>query len=95
QSGVMFVDSLDLLSARSRQGYARMAAAELGLADGELRRALGQVLLAVEQWQQQAGTPNTGQPELSADERSAALALLQDPNLTARITADLAACGVV
>ncbi|WP_323856070.1 hypothetical protein, partial [Xenorhabdus koppenhoeferi] len=39
QSGVMFVDSLDLLSARSRQGYARMAAAELGLANGELRRA--------------------------------------------------------
>ncbi|CEE91623.1 DnaG primase-like [Xenorhabdus nematophila str. Anatoliense] len=95
QSGVMFVDSLDLLSARSRQGYARLAAAELGLADGELRRALGQVLLAVEQWQQQAGTPDTVQPELSADERSAALALLQDPNLTARITADLAACGVV
>ncbi|MBI6547243.1 CHC2 zinc finger domain-containing protein [Xenorhabdus lircayensis] len=95
QSGVMFVDSLDLLSARSRQGYARLAAAELGLADGKLRRALGQVLLAVEQGQQQAGTPNTVQPELSAEERSAALALLQDPNLTARITADLAACGVV
>ncbi|MDC9583464.1 DNA primase, partial [Xenorhabdus sp. PR6a] len=86
---------LDLLSARSRQGYARMAAAELGLADGELRRALGQVLLAVEQWQQQGNTPKAVQPELSADDRAAALALLQDPYLTARITSDLAACGVV
>ncbi|MDE9484259.1 toprim domain-containing protein, partial [Xenorhabdus bovienii] len=95
QSGVMFVDSLDLLSARSRQGYARLAAAELGRAEGDIRRALGQVLLAVEQWQQQNEMPDTVPPELSADERAAALALLQDPNLTARITADLAACGVV
>ncbi|MDE9545293.1 CHC2 zinc finger domain-containing protein [Xenorhabdus bovienii] len=95
QSGVMFVDSLDLLSARSRQGYARMAAAELGLADGELRRALGQVLLAIEQWQQQGESTTAASPELNEAERAAALALLQDPNLTARITADLAACGVV
>ncbi|MBD2812634.1 DNA primase, partial [Xenorhabdus sp. Vera] len=95
QSGVMFVDSLDLLSARSRHSYARLAAAELGRAEGELRRALGQVLLAVEQWQQQGNTPKAVQPELSADDRAAALALLQDPYLTARITSDLAACGVV
>ncbi|QNJ37155.1 toprim domain-containing protein [Xenorhabdus nematophila] len=95
QSGVMFVDSLDLLSARSRQGYARLAAAELGLADGELRRALGQVLLAIEQWQQQGESTTAASPELNEAERAAALALLQDPNLTARITADLAACGVV
>ncbi|WP_237385463.1 CHC2 zinc finger domain-containing protein [Xenorhabdus sp. Sc-CR9] len=95
QSGVMFVDSLDLLSARSRQGYARLAAAELGLAEGELRRALGQVLLAVEQWQQQGESTTAVSPELNEAERAAALALLQDPTLTARITADLAACGVV
>ncbi|PHM44389.1 CHC2 zinc finger domain-containing protein [Xenorhabdus szentirmaii] len=95
QSGVMFVDSLDLLSARSRQGYARLAAAELGLAEGDIRRALGQVLLAVEQGQQQGEAPQAVQPELSADERAAALALLQAPNLTERITADLSACGVV
>ncbi|MEI8663625.1 toprim domain-containing protein, partial [Xenorhabdus bovienii] len=95
QSGVMFVDSLDLLSARSRQGYARLAAAELGRAEGDIRRALGQVLLAVEQWQQQNEMPDTVPPELSADERAAALALLQAENLIERITADLAACGVV
>uniref|UniRef100_UPI0036DB127B CHC2 zinc finger domain-containing protein n=1 Tax=Photorhabdus sp. RM322S TaxID=3342825 RepID=UPI0036DB127B len=96
QSGVMFLDGVDLMSARSRQGYARMAAAELGLAEGDLRRALGQVLLAVEQWQQRAerGTEQKTL-EMNDAERAAALALLQDPNLTARITTDLAACGVV
>ncbi|TYO95426.1 CHC2 zinc finger domain-containing protein [Xenorhabdus doucetiae] len=95
QSGVLFADGVDLMSARSRQGYARMAAAELGLAEGELRRALGQVLLAVEQWQQQGESSAAATPELNEAEREAALALLQAENLIERITADLAACGVV
>ncbi|MBD2807105.1 toprim domain-containing protein, partial [Xenorhabdus sp. ZM] len=95
QSGVMFLDGVDLMSARSRQGYARLAAVELGLAEGDIRRALGQVLQAVEQWQQQGENPSAAAPELNDAERAAAQVLLQDPNLTERITADLAACGVV
>ncbi|KIG62300.1 hypothetical protein PU39_25070, partial [Escherichia coli] len=51
ESGVVFADSVDMMSARSRGGYARAAAAELGLAEGELRRSLGKVLLALEHWQ--------------------------------------------
>ncbi|MDC9591546.1 CHC2 zinc finger domain-containing protein [Xenorhabdus sp. XENO-10] len=96
QSGVLFADGVDLMSARSRNSYARMAAVELGLGEAELRRSLGQVLLAAEQGQQQAasGTEQKA-PEMSLTERDAALALLQDPTLTARVTADLAACGVV
>ncbi|PHM49631.1 CHC2 zinc finger domain-containing protein [Xenorhabdus miraniensis] len=96
QSGVLFADGVDLMSARSRQSYARLAAAELGLGEAELRRSLGQVLLAVEQGQQQA-TAGTEQKaaEMSLTERESALALLQAPYLTARISADLAACGVV
>ncbi|PHM75352.1 CHC2 zinc finger domain-containing protein [Xenorhabdus cabanillasii] len=95
QSGVLFVDSLDLQSARSRQSYARLAAAELGFMESELRRALGQVLLAVEQWQQGTAASPANIPAMTPEERRAALALLTDPTLTARITADLAACGVV
>ncbi|AKH63586.1 DNA primase [Photorhabdus thracensis] len=97
-SGVMFADSVDMMNARSRGGYARLAATELGLAEGDLRRALGQVLLVLEQCQQaRAGeqTATQSQPELSEAQRAAALALLQDPQLSERITADLAACGVV
>ncbi|OKP00288.1 CHC2 zinc finger domain-containing protein [Xenorhabdus eapokensis] len=96
QSGVLFADGVDLMSGRSRNSYARLAAAELGLAEGDLRRALGQVLLAVEQWQQQGGVAAVASiPKMSDSEQAAALALLQDPYLPARITADLAACGVV
>ncbi|MBE8589436.1 DNA primase, partial [Xenorhabdus griffiniae] len=96
QSGVLFADGVDLMSARSRQSYARLAAAELGLGEVDLRRSLGQVLLAVEQWQQQGGAASgVNVPTMSDTEQEAALALLQDPYLTARVTADLAACGVV
>ncbi|WP_338804614.1 CHC2 zinc finger domain-containing protein [Xenorhabdus griffiniae] len=95
QSGVLFADGVDLMSGRSRNSYARMAAAELGLTEGDLRRALSQVLLAVEQWQQQPADTVPNVPEMGIAEREAALALLQDPYLTARITTDLAACGVV
>ncbi|WP_338804263.1 CHC2 zinc finger domain-containing protein [Xenorhabdus griffiniae] len=96
QSGVLFADGVDLMSGRSRNSYSRLAAAELGLTEGDIRRTLGQVLLAVEQWQQQGGAASVvNVPKMSDTEQEAALALLQDPYLTARITADLAACGVV
>ncbi|WFQ79784.1 CHC2 zinc finger domain-containing protein [Xenorhabdus sp. SF857] len=96
QSGVLFADGVDLMSGRSRNSYSRMAATELGLGEADLRRALGQVLLAAEQWQQQGGKVSVvNVPTMSDTEQKAALALLQDPYLTARITADLAACGVV
>ncbi|EOF5965433.1 CHC2 zinc finger domain-containing protein [Salmonella enterica] len=92
QSGVMFADSVDMMSARSRSGYARAAAAELGLAEGELRRALGKVLLALENWQPE---PENAAPEMTPEDREAALELLRSPDLAGRIAADMAACGVV
>ncbi|TDB45464.1 CHC2 zinc finger domain-containing protein [Photorhabdus luminescens] len=97
-SGVMFADSVDMMNARSRGGYARLAATELGRAEGDLRRSLGQVLLVLEQCQQAGIREQTAArpvTELSEAQREAALALLQDPQLSERITADLAACGVV
>ncbi|MDC9598933.1 toprim domain-containing protein, partial [Xenorhabdus anantnagensis] len=96
QSGVLFADGVDLMSARSRNSYARLAATELGLGEAELRRSLGQVLLAAEQGQQQTASDTEHKAaEMSLTEREAALALLENPCLTTQITADLAACGVV
>lgn len=94
-SGVLFVDSVDLLSSRSRHGYVRMAAVELGLPEEGLRRELGQVLLVVEQ--QSALKEAEKSPEITLTElqKEAALALLRDPNLVNRVADDLAACGVV
>ncbi|WP_261850212.1 CHC2 zinc finger domain-containing protein, partial [Pectobacterium araliae] len=48
ESGVVFADSVDMMSARSRAGYARLAASELGLAESDIKRSLGRVLLALE-----------------------------------------------
>ncbi|EIW3218120.1 toprim domain-containing protein [Salmonella enterica subsp. enterica serovar Agbeni] len=94
QSGVVFADTVDMMSARSRGGYARAAAAELGLAEGDLRRSLGKVLLALEHWQAQP-EPENAAPEMTAEDREAALELLRSPDLAGRIAADMAACGVV
>ncbi|EEI9693453.1 DNA primase [Salmonella enterica] len=93
-SGVVFADSVDMMSARSRGGYARAAAAELGVAEGDLRRSLGKVLLALERWQAQP-EPESAAPEMTDEEREAALELLRSPDLAGRIASDMAACGVV
>ncbi|EIC81966.1 Dnag primase-like protein, partial [Serratia sp. M24T3] len=94
ESGAVFADGVDLMSARSRAGYARQAAAELGLAEGEVKRALGRVLLAVEN-HLSAPEPEDSGPEITEQEREAALGLLRDPALAERIASDLASCGVV
>ncbi|WP_431890949.1 CHC2 zinc finger domain-containing protein [Pectobacterium colocasium] len=94
-SGVVFADSVDMMSARSRAGYARLAASELGLAESDLKRTLGRVLLALESHLSQPETGDNTSPELDDDAKVDALTLLQDPNLISRLTDDLAACGVV
>ncbi|MBE5215591.1 toprim domain-containing protein, partial [Pectobacterium quasiaquaticum] len=95
ESGVVFADSVDMMSARSRAGYARLAASELGLAESDLKRSLGRVLLALESHLSQPETGDNTAPELDDAAKADALALLQDPNLIGRLTDDLAACGVV
>ncbi|MDY4336055.1 CHC2 zinc finger domain-containing protein [Pectobacterium brasiliense] len=94
-SGVVFADSVDMMSARSRVGYARLAASELGLAESDVKRSLGRVLLALEAHLSQPETGDDAVPKLDGDAKAAALALLQDLNLIGRLTDDLAACGVV
>ncbi|ATY92716.1 DnaG primase-like protein [Pectobacterium atrosepticum SCRI1043] len=94
-SGVVFADSVDMMSARSRAGYARLAASELGLAESDVKRSLGRVLLALEAHLSQPETGSDTAPELDDDAKADALTLLRDPNLIGRLTDDLAACGVV
>ncbi|GBO50270.1 toprim domain-containing protein [Pectobacterium parmentieri] len=94
-SGVVFADSVDMMSARSRAGYARLAASELGLAESDVKRSLGRVLLALEAHLSQPETHSEATQDMTDEQRDAALALLRDPNLISRLTDDLAACGVV
>ena len=92
------VDTLDLYAAKQRQHYLLQAAAETGIEERVLRADLGRVLLALEQLQDETITqalqpePLPGMEEVA---RSAALALLQSPELVPRLLADLTACGLV
>jgi DNA primase len=98
--GRFHLDVLDLFSARARALFLKTAATELGVRDEErLRRDLGRVLLACEDrildLQAEARTPTPVGPTMTVTEEQDALALLKDPQLLARIGADVAALGVV
>jgi DNA primase catalytic core len=93
------LDTLDLCSARQREGFVTAAAVETQLKAELLKRDLGKVLGALEELQEARlkadAAPKKDEPGMSAEEREAALALLNDPKLLDRILADFAACGVV
>jgi DNA primase len=95
---LFYVDTLDLYSMKQRQSYITHAAIELQLEDGILKTDLGRVLLALEQVQDDNITQTLQpepQPQMDEAAQQAALALLKTPDLTARILADFAACGLV
>ena len=91
------VDNLDLYSARARLVFVAAAAAELCLDPDVVKRDLGRVLLACERLADEAVTaaqaPDEPEPMSDAD-RAAALALLRDPDLAGRITADFGRAGM-
>lgn len=93
------VDTLDLYSARARAVFVAAAGVELGLQAEIVKRDLGRVLLAAEDAAAEvtaaAAVPAEVVPPMSDPERVAALGLLRDPGLVERISADLAAAGIV
>jgi DNA primase len=99
QGAAFHVDTLDLYSAKARAAYMQQAAQELGLSAAVLKADLGAVLLQCEELQDQlirgVLTKQATTPAMSDADVKAALALLQDPQLMARVLADLARCGVV
>ena len=92
------VDTLDLYSARARAVFTAAAAAELGLEPDVVKRDLGRVLLACERLADEAvtaaQTPQAEPEPMTAEDRAVALALLRDPDLAGRITADFARAGM-
>ena len=93
------LDTLDLCSARQREGFVAAAAVETTLKPELLKRDLGKVLCKLEELQEERikaeAAPKKDEPDMSAADREAALNLLRDPKLLERILADFAACGVV
>ncbi len=96
----LHVDSFDLYSAKHRQAFARLAAAELELEDSVLQRELGKVLLKCEELQERQ-IEDAMKPKLPAEvempeaEREAALSLLRDPKLVDRILEAFSLSGLV
>jgi DNA primase catalytic core len=102
QRGVgVHVDTLDLYAARARHVFVAQAATELGIDADTVKRDVGAVLLALEGLvaahtsAAPPSVPATDPDAMSEADRAAAVALLADPQLVERITADLAATGVV
>ncbi|MBL4827101.1 MAG: toprim domain-containing protein [Spongiibacteraceae bacterium] len=98
--GTLHVDTFDMYSAKYRQAFARVAAAECGVEDKVIQRDLGQLLLQLENLQdktiQEALKPK--QPSaytMDETERENALALLHDKKLTERIINDFHTTGLV
>jgi len=93
------VDTLDLYTARQRTGFIKHAALELAVEEDTIKKELGQVLRLLEEHQEQhlreTLTPKPSAVTLTAEEREAALVLLEDPQLLDRILADFDRCGLV
>ena len=93
------MDTLDLYSAKQRQGYVRQTAVELGVTDEVIKQDLAKVLLKLEALQEEqiraALDPKVESVELTDAEQTAALVLLKDPNLLDRIVTDFEHCGLV
>jgi len=93
------VDTLDLYSARARAVFVAAAAGELRAEPEVVKADLGRVLLACEARAEEviaaAQAPTKPEVTVSGARRAAALELLRDPHLIARIEADFAAVGMV
>ena len=94
------LDSMDLLQDAQRRRFAERAAEETVLEREQVKRDLGQLLLALETAQQerlaQALKPaGPKKPEMTVQEQAEALALLKAPDLVARIGEAFDACGLV
>ena len=95
----LHVDTFDLYSAKHRQGFIKVAALELAVAENTLKADLGKVLLKLEELQEQLIQGSQLEEKqasvLSEDEQAEALELLRDPELLERILTDFSRCGVV
>jgi DNA primase catalytic core len=93
------IDTVDLLNAKARNGFAAQAAAELGASLDLIKRDLGQVLFALEGLRDEAlkaaEEERDARPAMTPAEEADALALLTASDLMDRIAADVAAIGIV
>jgi hypothetical protein len=93
-------DQIDLCKDGDRRRFIERGAEECGLTVEAVKRDLGRLLLACEQWQETKlralAEPTTPQAaELTPAQREAALGLLRAPDLLTRLDAAMELCGLV
>lgn len=96
--GLMHVDSLDLYRDGERRKFVERAADETMLERDLLKRDLGKLLLALEQYQEARLNAPAENPEavsLTATEEAEALQLLKSPDLLTKIAAAYDEAGIV
>jgi len=96
---LVFLDQLDLVSARHRAAYVKQAAIDLGLKEDVIKRDIASVYRQLEQVQEEmirkSLEPKAARPSMSEDDLRAAMEFCRDPQLLSRILADYDRCGVV
>ncbi|OYP36779.1 hypothetical protein [Rhodopirellula sp. MGV] len=97
RDGLVHLDSLDLVKARSRNSFIKAVATELYVDEDIVKRDIGKLLLSLETIQaeriEQLKAPKVVQ--LTDQEEAEALELLRSPNLVERIADDLDKIGIV
>ncbi len=99
RDGLVHLDSLDLVKARSRASFVKAAATELYVDEDIVKKDIGTLLLKLETLQSERieslKRPNNTEVAMTDAQRSEAMDLLCDPNLLQRIVSDMDACGIV
>ncbi len=92
------VDTFNLYTAHQCAAFVKQAAGvgrERRGMKGDLRHVLGQLEAMQDEQIRAALTPKPREVTMSEEDRTAALALLRDPNLLERVTTDFERCGLV
>jgi DNA primase len=100
RSGAAFyVDTVDLNLFKARAHFQRQAAVELGVTEDRIKADVGEILNTLEAMRavriSEAKSPKDAAPELTDEQRKAAMELLLDKRLLDRILGDFERCGIV
>jgi hypothetical protein len=95
----VYLDSIDLMRSAARAAFVKASAVELYSQEETIKKDLGTILLHLDDLRNRqieaAKAKRTPFRELSPEETSQAMSLLQAPNLVDRIVEDLEQCGLV
>lgn len=96
---LVFLDQLDLVSARHRAAYVKQAAIDLGVKEEVIKHDIASVYRQLEGAQEEmirrSLAPKAARPPMSEEDMHAAMEFCRDPHLLDRVLADYDRCGVV